>query len=76
MTSIVYRKIPAVPHHQYVRGVVDGRLFLWHRDRAIAKRMDDRQAVQVAHVLRARSTGYGGQQGVTEPPGEYGVEQV
>lgn len=75
MTSIVFRKLPDVPHRQYVSGIVDGRLFTWHRDRYVAKRFDDQVAVQVAHTLRARSTGKRGQ-APTEPAGEYGVEQV
>ena len=75
MTSIVFRKHPDMPHRQYVRGVVNGRHMLWHRDRAIAKRMDDNQAAQVAHTLKARSVGKRGQ-APTEPAGEYGVEQV
>lgn len=75
MTAIVYRKLPAVPHRQYVRRIVNSRHAIWHRDPAIALRMSDNGAAQIAHVMRARSVGSKGQ-APTEPIGEYGTEEV
>ena len=77
MTSYrVFRDIPAIPHRQYVRRVVDSRCVLWHRDAEIAQRFDERQASNWALVLRRRSTGYDHTQGATEPVGHYDYEEV
>ena len=75
MTYRVFRDIPAIPHRQYVRRVVDNRYVLWHRDATIAQRFDERQASNWALVLRRRTETYPGAV-ATEPPGHYDYEEV
>jgi len=76
MTAIVYRKLPDIPHRQYVLRIIGGYLLLWHRDQHVALRMERNDAKALAETLRQRSTGYGGKQAVREPVGEYGIEDV
>lgn len=73
--AIVYRKLPDIPHRQYVRRIVDRRHVLWHRDPAIAERMTTNDARTIAATLRSRSVG-AKDMAPTEPPGEYGVETL
>jgi len=72
---IVYRKLPGVPHRQYVKRIIDRRHVLWHRDAAVAERMSSNDAHAVACILRQRSIGKRGMT-PTEPAGEYGTEEV
>ena len=78
-TAIVYRKLPDIPHRQYVRRIVAGYWLLWHRDKAVALRMERDEAKRLADVLwmrsrtRVRPERYAG---ATEPVGEYGTEEV
>lgn len=76
MTAIVYRKLPDIPHRQYVLRIIGGYLLLWHRDKAMALRMERDEAKRLADVLWMRSTGWGKTRGITEPAGEYGIEEV
>ena len=79
MTAIVYRQLPGIPHRQYVRRIVAGYWLLWHRDKAVALRMERDEAKRLADVLwmrsrpRVRPERYAG---ATEPVGEYGTEEV
>ena len=73
--AIVYRKLPDVPHRQYVRRIIDNRHVLWHRDAAIALRMSTNDARTIAATLRTRSIGKAGM-AITEPKGEYVVETL
>ena len=78
VTAIVYRKLPDIPHRQYIRRIVAGYWLLWHRDRAVALRMERDEAKRLADVLWMRSrprTQYRSGQ-PTEPAGEYGTEEV
>ena len=74
-THIVYRKLPDVPHRQYVRRIINQQLVLWHRDPHVAQRMSRNDAKTIAHILWLRSTGTKGMT-ITEPQGEYGTQEV
>jgi len=79
MTAIVYRKLPDIPHRQYVRRIVAGYWLLWHRDRAVALRMERDEAKRLADVLWMRSRPRVRPERAfvpAEPPGEYGTEEV
>ena len=79
VTAIVYRKLPDLPHRQYVRRIVVGtRCVLWHRDPHVALRMERDDAKRQADALWLRSqpriSYHSGP--APEPAGEYGVEDV
>ncbi len=79
MTAIVYRKLPDIPHRQYVRRIVAGYWLLWHRDKAMALVFERDEAKRLADVLWMRSRPGERQEryaGATEPVGEYGTEEV
>lgn len=75
MTAIVYRVIPG-HQRQYVARIVARRLMLWTDDVARAEHMTANDAHTIAYVLRLRSTGWNHTTGATEPPGEYGTEEI
>ena len=78
MTAIVYRKLPDIPHRQYVKRIVAGQWVVWHREKCAALRMERDEAKRLADVLWMRSrprTQYRSCQ-PTEPAGEYGTEEV
>lgn len=37
-TAIVYRKLPDIPHRQYVKRIVAGQWVVWHREKCAALR--------------------------------------
>jgi len=79
VTAIVYRKLPDIPHRQYVRRIVAGYWLLWHRDRAVALRMERKDAKALADVLWMRSRPRVRPERAfepIEPSGEYGTEEV
>jgi len=78
MTAIVYRKLPDIPHRQYVLRIIGGYLLLWHRDKAVALRMERDEAKRLADVLWMRSQPRLSYRAgpAPEPAGEYGIEDV
>ena len=79
MTAIVYRKLPDIPHRQYVLRIIGGYLLLWHRDKAVALRMERKDAKALADVLWMRSRPRVRPERAfepIEPSGEYGTEEV
>lgn len=79
MTAIIYRKLPDIPHRQYVHRIVGGYLLLWHRDKAMALVLERDEAKRLADVLWMRSRPRVRPERAfvcAEPPGEYGTEEV
>lgn len=78
MTAIVYRKLPDLPHRQYVRRVIHGTCVLWHRDPHVAMRMERNDAKALADALWMRSQPRLSYRAgpAPEPAGEYGIEDV
>ena len=79
MTAIVYRKLPDIPHRQYVRRIVAGYWLLWHRDKAMALVFERDEAKRLADVLWMRSRPRARPERAfepIEPPGEYGIENL
>ena len=78
MVSIVYRKLPDMPHRQYVRRIIHGTWVLWHRDQHVALRMERNDAKALADALWMRSQPRISYRSgpAPEPAGEYGVEDV